>query len=178
MFRQRGYWISCERGKLGRSHLRATLWCVWVSAVSEGGWNILRTETWTSPISRAVVDRELLQLSATSKSRRAHQTRPKDNSQKNCSAAWSGAPCGTGDDGDFGISGSLCPLGFPFAYRYRGTQNGWELLQSGFGPLRLQLVRALERSPERSPLRDWCSPWSRAKLVARSWNGLLPQRHL
>jgi zona occludens toxin (predicted ATPase) len=26
----------------------------------EGGWNILRTETRTSPISRAVVDRELL----------------------------------------------------------------------------------------------------------------------
>jgi hypothetical protein len=39
----------------------------WVSAVSEGGWNILSTETRTSPISRAVVDRELLQLSATSK---------------------------------------------------------------------------------------------------------------
>jgi len=28
----------------------------WVPAVSEGGWNILRTETRTSPISRAVVD--------------------------------------------------------------------------------------------------------------------------
>jgi hypothetical protein len=27
-------------------------------------------------------------------------------------------------------------------------------LQSGFGPLRLPLVRALERSPEKSPLRD------------------------
>jgi hypothetical protein len=35
--------------------------------VSEDGLNILRTETRTSPISRAVVDRELLQLSATSK---------------------------------------------------------------------------------------------------------------
>jgi transposase len=28
------------------------------------------------------------------------------------------------------------------------------ILQSGFDPLRLPLVRALERSPERSPLRD------------------------
>jgi hypothetical protein len=28
------------------------------------------------------------------------------------------------------------------------------ILQSGFGPLRLPLVWALERSPERSPLRD------------------------
>jgi hypothetical protein len=35
----------------------------WVPAVSEGGRNILRTETQTSPISRAVVERELLQLS-------------------------------------------------------------------------------------------------------------------
>jgi hypothetical protein len=51
--------------------------------------------------------------------------------------------------------------------------------QSGFGPLRLPLVRALERSPERSPLRDWRgNPGSRAKLIARSWNGLLPQRNL
>jgi hypothetical protein len=62
------------------------------------------------------------------KSRRAHQRRPKDNSQRNCSAAWSGAPCGPGDDGDFGISGSLFPLSSPFAYRYRRTQNGCELL--------------------------------------------------
>jgi hypothetical protein len=33
------------------------------------------------------------------KSLRAHRTRPKDNIQRNCSAAWSGAPCGPGDDG-------------------------------------------------------------------------------
>jgi hypothetical protein len=52
-------------------------------------------------------------------------------------------------------------------------------LQSEFGPLRIQLVRTLERSPERSPLRDWRgSPRSRAKLVARSWNGLIPQKYL
>jgi hypothetical protein len=51
-------------------------------------------------------------------------------------------------------------------------------LQSEFGPLRLPLVQALERSPERSPLRDWRgSPGSRANLVARSWNELLQQRH-
>jgi transposase len=50
--------------------------------------------------------------------------------------------------------------------------------QSCFEPLRLQHVRVLERSPERSPLRDWRgSLGSRAKLVAKSWNGLLPQRH-
>jgi hypothetical protein len=34
----------------------------WVSAVLEGGWNILRTETRTSPISRAVVGQELLHM--------------------------------------------------------------------------------------------------------------------
>jgi hypothetical protein len=37
------------------------------------------------------------------KSGRAHQTRSKDNSQRNCSTAWSGAPCGPGDV-DSGIS--------------------------------------------------------------------------
>jgi hypothetical protein len=32
-------------------------------------------------------------------------------------------------------------------------------------------------SPERSPLRDWRdSSGSRAKLVASSWNRLLPER--
>jgi hypothetical protein len=42
-------------------------------------------------------------------------------------------------------------------------------LQSGFYPLRLPLVRALERSPDRSPLRDWRgSLGSRAELVATS----------
>jgi hypothetical protein len=46
------------------------------------------------------------------KSRRAQQIRPKDNNQKNCSAAWSGEPCGSGD-GDFGISESFFPLGSP-----------------------------------------------------------------
>jgi hypothetical protein len=50
------------------------------------------------------------------------------NSQRNCGVAWSGAPWGTGGDADFGISESLFPLGSPFAYGYRGTQNGWELL--------------------------------------------------
>jgi hypothetical protein len=59
------HWISCKRGKLSRSHLRMCMKLpAWVSAVSECGWNILRTETRTSPISRAVVNRELLQLSA------------------------------------------------------------------------------------------------------------------
>jgi hypothetical protein len=46
-------------------------------------------------------------------------------------------------------------------------------------PLRLPFVWSLERSPERSPLRDWRgSSQGRVKLVARSWNGLLLQRHL
>jgi hypothetical protein len=62
------------------------------------------------------------------KSRRAYQTRPKDNSHRNCSAVWSGTPRGPGDNGDFGLSESLFPLGSPFAYGCRGTQNGWELL--------------------------------------------------
>jgi hypothetical protein len=57
------------------------------------------------------------------KSRRAHQTRPKDNIQRNCSATWSGTPCGPGDGEDFGISESLFPLGSPFAYRYRGKHK-------------------------------------------------------
>jgi hypothetical protein len=39
----------------------------WVPVVLVGGQKILRTETPTSPISCAVVDREMLQLSATSK---------------------------------------------------------------------------------------------------------------
>jgi hypothetical protein len=70
-----------------------------------------------------VVDRELLQLSATSKTSTTDQTRPKDNIQKNCREAWSGGPCGPGDDGDFGISENLFPLGSPSAYR--GTRNVW-----------------------------------------------------
>jgi hypothetical protein len=53
---------------------------------------------------------------------------PKDNSQRNCSAAWSEAPCIPGDDRDFGISESSFLLGSLFAYRYRETQNSWELL--------------------------------------------------
>jgi hypothetical protein len=97
----------------------------WVPALSEDGRNILRTETRTSPISRAVVDRELLQLSATSKSRRAHQTRPKDNSQRNCSAAWSGAPCGPGDDGRFWNVGKFVLVVFPVCLRVRRNQNVW-----------------------------------------------------
>jgi len=36
----------------------------WLSAMLEGGSNILRMETWTLLISHVVVDRELLQLSA------------------------------------------------------------------------------------------------------------------
>jgi hypothetical protein len=52
-------------------------------------------------------------------------------------------------------------------------------LHSGLGPLRLPLDRTLERSLERSPVRDWRgSPGSRAKLVARSWKGLLLHRHI
>jgi hypothetical protein len=41
-----------------------------------------------------------------------------------CSVVCSRAPCGPGDDGDFWISESLFLLGSPFAYGYRGTQNG------------------------------------------------------
>jgi hypothetical protein len=74
------------------------------------------------------------------------------------------------------------PVGFPVCLQ-RNTK--WletalpSTIQSGFGPVRLPLVRTLERTPEGSPLRDWRgSPGSRAKLVARSWNGLVPQSHL
>jgi hypothetical protein len=77
-----------------------------VSALSEGGWNILRTETRTSPISRENCCNRAQQA----RSRRAHQTRPKDNIHRNCCAAWSGAIWGSGDDGDFGISESLFPV--------------------------------------------------------------------
>jgi hypothetical protein len=93
----------------------------WVPAVLECGWNILRTETRTS-------SENCCNWAQQTKSRRAHETRPKDNSQRNCSAVWSGAPCGQGDDVAFAISESLFPLGSPFAYGYRGIQNGWELL--------------------------------------------------
>jgi hypothetical protein len=52
------------------------------------------------------------------------------------------------------------------------------ILQSGFGPPQTTTCSGSERSPERSPLRDWRgSAGSCAKLVARSWNGLLQQRH-
>jgi hypothetical protein len=102
-------------------------------------------------------------------------------SQGNCSADWGGAPRGPGDNGDFGISESLFPLGSPFSYGYKTKRLETVLIstiQSRFGPLRLLLVWVLRRSPDRSPLRDWRgSPGSRAKLVARSWNGFLPQRH-
>jgi hypothetical protein len=47
---------------------------VFMSAVSEGGWNILRTETRTSPISHTVVDWKLLQLSSTSNYSPDHPT--------------------------------------------------------------------------------------------------------
>jgi hypothetical protein len=79
--------------------------------IYEGGWNILRTETLTSAISRAVVDRELLQLSATSPTSSSDKT---EGHQRNCS----GAPCGPGD-GDFGISGNLCELSCLSSYVYR-----------------------------------------------------------
>jgi hypothetical protein len=87
----------------------------------------LRTERRTSPISRAVAE-NCRNWTQQIKSRRAHQTRQKDNSQRNCSAAWSGAPRDPGDDGDCGISKNLFPLGSPFGYGCRGKQNGWELL--------------------------------------------------
>jgi hypothetical protein len=70
---------------------------------------------------------------------------------------------------DNGISEKLFPLGSPFLTVQKNTKRLWSALpytlQSGFGPLRLPLVRTLERSPERSPLRGWRgSPGSRAKL--------------
>jgi hypothetical protein len=49
-------------------------------------------------MSHAVVDRELLQPSATGKK----LTRLKDNSQRNCSAAQSEATHSPGDNGDLG----------------------------------------------------------------------------
>jgi hypothetical protein len=118
------------------------------------------------------------------KNQRAHQIRPKDNSQRSCSAASSGAPCDPEDDGDFGISESLFPLGSPFAYGYRGTQ-----MAGNCSPIHPTVQ--IWPSPQtttcsdpwkitwKSPLQEWRgSPGSRAKLVARSWNGLLPQMHL
>jgi hypothetical protein len=60
------------------------------------------------------------------KSRRAHQRRPKDNSQRNCSAAWNGAPCGTGDVGDFGISEVFSRWVSHLLTERK--QHGWELL--------------------------------------------------
>jgi hypothetical protein len=60
-------------------------------------------------------------------------------------------------------------------------KNGWELFSHppcspDLAPLKRPLVRDLKTSPKRSPLRGWRgSSGSRAKLVARSWNGPLPQ---
>jgi hypothetical protein len=108
-----------------------------------------------------VVDRDLLQLSATSKKVDELIKTPKDNIQRNCSAAWSGTLCGPGDDGDFDILESLFPLGSPFAYWYRRTQNVWELLSHPhysphlapsdyhlFWPLTTRLARQSRKSCE------------------------------
>jgi hypothetical protein len=78
--------------------------------------------------------------------------RPKDNSQRNCSAAWSGAPCDPGDDEDSGISESLFSLDSLFAYR--GAQNGWELLSHPPYSLDLALSDHHLFRPLKDHLRD------------------------
>jgi hypothetical protein len=130
---RRCQWISCEGGKLGRSHLRATLWCVW--RCLHGCQQCQKVgETFYGPKhghrrSAALWSTEnCCNWAWQAKSRRAHQRSPKDNIQRNCSAAWSGAPCGPGDGGNFGMSEKMLPLGSPFAYGYIWTQNGWELI--------------------------------------------------
>jgi hypothetical protein len=141
------HWISHERRKLGMSCLQVTVVHMempeWVPAVSEGGWNILRTETQTSPISCIVVNWEQ------AKSRWAHQTRLKDNSRRNRSKGWSEAPCSPGDGEDF-VIGKFVPAGFPICLWAQGNTKWLETallstLQSEFGPLRLPLVQALEK---------------------------------
>jgi hypothetical protein len=61
------------------------------------------------------------------------------------------------DDGDFGISESLFPLSVCLRVQKDTERLRTALpstLQSGFGPLRLPLVWAHARSPERPSLRD------------------------
>jgi hypothetical protein len=91
----------------------------WVSAVSQGGWNVLRTKHGHHRSAALWSTENCCNWVQQSKSRRTYQTRLKDN--RKIAAAWSGTPCGPGY-GDFWILESLFPFGFQFAYR--GTENG------------------------------------------------------
>jgi hypothetical protein len=112
------HWISCERGKLGSSHLRSTSWCVrrclhgtssvrrWVKHFKDGNTDIADQP-------RCGLQRTAATGRKKQKSRRTHQTRPKDNIQRNCSTAWSGAPCGPAHDGHFWDIGKVCSCWVP-----------------------------------------------------------------
>jgi transposase len=104
------------------------------------------------------------------KVRRAHQTRLKDNSEI-------AALLGVGHR-------AVQEMGSPFTYRYRGTQNGWKLLSypfysPDFAPSGYQSFGSLKDDLRGHHYEtEQYAPESLAKLVARSWNALLPRMHL
>jgi hypothetical protein len=153
-----------------------------VLAVSEGGWNILRTETRISPFSRAVVDHR---TDATERNKQKVDELIRQD--RRITVRETAAQLGMGH---IAVQEMMEILGYrKFCSRWVPRlslqtiqKNSWELLSHppnspDLAPLRLPLVQALERSPERALQRHLRgSPRNREKLVARSWNGLLPQR--
>jgi hypothetical protein len=102
----------------------------------------------------------------------------RDNSKRNCSAAWRGVSCSKGDEGDFAILETSFLLGSMFVYWYRGTQNKWELLS--------HLSDSLDLAPSdynlfgnlKDHLRGHHYETDKAVQEAvQSWNRLLPPRH-
>jgi hypothetical protein len=115
------------------------------------------------------------------KSRRARQTRLKDNTQRNCSAAWSGASCGLKNKTVTIQHDNARPQTACLTLETIQKKN-WELLSHppyspDLAPLRLPPVPALERSPESLTLWDWHgSQGNSAKLVVRRCNGFRLQK--
>jgi hypothetical protein len=108
-----------RRGVYGDVCLGASSVRRWVKHFKDGNVDITDQPRCSRP--RTAATERNKQNSSTSSSKT-------EGWQRKCNAAWRGAPCSPGDDGDFGISESLFPLVSPFSYGCRGTQNGWELL--------------------------------------------------
>jgi hypothetical protein len=135
------HWVYCERGKQQKSSTSDFMVCMempaWMPAVSEGGWNILRTETRTSPISRAVVDWELLQLSEKAKVNELIKQDRRVSEKLQCSLEWD--TMRSRRRWRFWDIEEFHPVRFPVCLRVqRNTKRPRtalpSILQSGFGP--------------------------------------------
>jgi hypothetical protein len=100
----------------------------WMPAVSEDGWNILRTDGNTDIADQLRCGR--LRTAATERNKQKVDELIREDrritGKLQCSLEW-----GTMRSSRwwrFWDIGNLFPLGSPFAYRSKGTQNGWELL--------------------------------------------------